>query len=49
MAGVQHLPDGDTLSPETLAFFDGISVPRLTKPLSAAEVRRIIVQALRAV
>ena len=40
---------GDTLSPETLAFFNESGVPRLTKPFSAAEVRRIIAQALRAV
>jgi CheY-like chemotaxis protein len=40
---------GDTLSPKTLAFFDESGVPRLTKPFSAAEVRRIIAQALRAV
>ena len=40
---------GDTLSPETLAFFNESGVPRLTKPFSVAEVRRIIAQALRAV
>ena len=39
---------GDTLSPEALAFLAESGVPRLTKPFTAAEVRRIIQQALRA-
>jgi CheY-like chemotaxis protein len=38
---------GDTLSPETLAFLAQSGVPRLTKPFTAAEVRRAIAQALR--
>jgi nitrogen-specific signal transduction histidine kinase/CheY-like chemotaxis protein len=38
---------GDTLSPETLAFFDESGVPRLTKPFTAAEVRRTLQQVLR--
>jgi CheY-like chemotaxis protein len=39
---------GDTLSPETLAFFAQHGVPRLTKPFTVAEVRRAIQQALHA-
>jgi CheY-like chemotaxis protein len=38
---------GDTLSPETLAFFAKHKVLRLTKPFTALEVRRAIQQALR--
>jgi two-component system NtrC family sensor kinase len=38
---------GDTLSPETLDFMAQHGVPRLTKPFTAAEVRRVIQQALR--
>jgi CheY-like chemotaxis protein len=37
---------GDTLSPETLTFFAQHSVPRLIKPFTVAEVRRIVQQAL---
>ena len=37
---------GDTLSPETLAFFAKHGVLRLTKPFTAMEVRRVIQQAL---
>ncbi|MGE3539744.1 MAG: ATP-binding protein [Candidatus Tectimicrobiota bacterium] len=33
---------GDTLSPEVATFFAQSGVPRLTKPFSAAEVRRVI-------
>jgi CheY-like chemotaxis protein len=33
---------GDTLSPEVAAFFAQSGVPRLTKPFTAAEVRRAI-------
>ena len=40
---------GDTLSPEVQAFLAQSGVPRLTKPFTAAEVRRAIAQALRAV
>jgi signal transduction histidine kinase/CheY-like chemotaxis protein len=39
---------GDTLSPETLAFFAQSGVLRLTKPFTAAEVRRAIQQVLQA-
>jgi two-component system NtrC family sensor kinase len=39
---------GDTLSPETLAFFAQHGALRLTKPFTVAEVRRVIQQALRA-
>jgi PAS domain S-box-containing protein len=39
---------GDTLSLETVGFFEQHSVPRLIKPFTAAEVRRAIVQAWRA-
>ena len=39
---------GDTLSPETLAFFAQTEVPRLIKPFDAAAVRRAIRQLLRA-
>ena len=35
---------GDTLSPETLAFFEQTEVPRLIKPFDAAAVRRAIRQ-----
>jgi signal transduction histidine kinase/CheY-like chemotaxis protein len=38
---------GATLSPEALGFFEQHSVPRLIKPFTAAEVRRVIGQALR--
>jgi two-component system NtrC family sensor kinase len=37
---------GDTLSPETLNFFAQHSVPRLIKPFTVAEVRRVVQQAL---
>jgi CheY-like chemotaxis protein len=39
---------GDTLSPEALAFIAESSVPRLTKPFTAAAVRRAIQQVLQA-
>jgi two-component system NtrC family sensor kinase len=38
---------GDTLSPEVAAFFTQNDVPRLTKPFTAAEVRRAIALARR--
>jgi len=38
---------GDTLSPETVAFVAQSGVPRLTKPCTAAEVRRAIALVLR--
>jgi two-component system NtrC family sensor kinase len=37
---------GDTLSPETLAFFEQTEVPRLIKPFDAAGLRRAIRQLL---
>jgi CheY-like chemotaxis protein len=37
---------GDTLSPETLTFFAQHGVPRLIKPFTVAEVRRVVQQAL---
>jgi signal transduction histidine kinase len=39
---------GDTMSPETLAFLERVDVPRLTKPFTAAEARRVVQQALQA-
>ena len=39
---------GDSLSPETLAFVAQSGVQRLTKPFTAAEVRRVIQQVLQA-
>jgi signal transduction histidine kinase len=39
---------GDTLSPEVHAFFAEHHVPQLTKPVTAAAVRRVIAQALHA-
>ena len=39
---------GDTLSPEVHAFFAEHDVPRLTKPVTMAAVRRAIAQALHA-
>jgi hypothetical protein len=38
---------GDTLSSEVAAFFAQSDVPRLTKPFTAAEVRRAIALARR--
>jgi PAS domain S-box-containing protein len=38
---------GDTLSPEARAFLDQVGVARLHKPFRAAEVRRIVHQALQ--
>lgn len=38
---------GDVLSPEILAFLAQSSVPRLTKPFTAAAVRHAIAQALQ--
>jgi two-component system NtrC family sensor kinase len=37
---------GDTLSPEARGFLEQVGVPRLNKPFRAAEVRRIVQQAL---
>jgi two-component system NtrC family sensor kinase len=37
---------GDTLSPETRAFLEQTNVPRLTKPFTAAEVRRVVGRAV---
>ena len=39
---------GDTMSPETLAFFEQTEVPRLIKPFDIAAVRRAIRQLLGA-
>jgi PAS domain S-box-containing protein len=39
---------GDTLSPETRDFLEQVGVPRLTKPFTAREARRVVEQALRA-
>jgi two-component system NtrC family sensor kinase len=39
---------GDTLSAETKKFLDGIDTPRLTKPFTVAEARRVVEQALQA-
>jgi len=39
---------GDTLSPDALAFLSESGVPRLTKPFTVAQVRRIIRQTLQA-
>jgi CheY-like chemotaxis protein len=39
---------GDTLSPDTVAFFAQSNVPQLTKPFSAVAVRRAIAQVLQA-
>src|SRR5262249_14605350 len=39
---------GDTLSPQTLAFFSQSGVPRLTKPFPFADLRHIIHQVLQA-
>jgi len=38
---------GDTLSPETKEFLERTAIPRLTKPFTAAEVRRAVAQALQ--
>jgi CheY-like chemotaxis protein len=38
---------GDTLSPETLAFFAQSGVPRLTKPFTVADLRHAIEQVLQ--
>jgi DNA-binding NtrC family response regulator len=38
---------GDTLSPETKEFLERTDIPRLTKPFTAAEVRRAVAQALQ--
>jgi PAS domain S-box-containing protein len=37
---------GDTLSPETREFLEQTNVPRLTKPFTAAEVRRVVGRAV---
>jgi two-component system NtrC family sensor kinase len=39
---------GDTLSADTKAFLERVGVPRLLKPFTAGEVRRVVEQALRA-
>lgn len=39
---------GDTLSPETRAFLDGIELPRLAKPFTARDVRHAVAEALLA-
>jgi PAS domain S-box-containing protein len=39
---------GDTLSPETRDFLEQVGVPRLTKPFTAREARRVVEQALQA-
>ncbi|MDQ3829835.1 MAG: response regulator, partial [Candidatus Tectomicrobia bacterium] len=39
---------GDTLSPEAREFLEKVGVARLNKPFRAAEVRRIVQQALQA-
>jgi two-component system NtrC family sensor kinase len=39
---------GDTLSVETKKFLEGIDTPRLTKPFTVAEARRVVEQALQA-
>jgi PAS domain S-box-containing protein len=39
---------GDTLSAETRDFLEAVGVPRLTKPFTAAEARRVVEQVLRA-
>jgi two-component system NtrC family sensor kinase len=38
---------GDTLSPEAKAFFDETRAPHLAKPFRAAEIRRLVQQALQ--
>jgi signal transduction histidine kinase/CheY-like chemotaxis protein len=40
---------GDTLSPETRMFLERAGVPRLAKPFTAAEVRRVVERAWQAV
>jgi signal transduction histidine kinase/CheY-like chemotaxis protein len=40
---------GDTLSPETRVFLERAGVPRLAKPFTAAEVRRVVERAWQAV
>jgi two-component system NtrC family sensor kinase len=40
---------GDTLSPETKAFLEQASVPRLSKPFTATEVRQVVQRALQTV
>jgi two-component system NtrC family sensor kinase len=39
---------GDTLSPDTRTFLERTEVPRLTKPFTAAEARRVVGQVLQA-
>jgi FixJ family two-component response regulator len=38
---------GDTLSPATREFLEQTDIPRLTKPFTAAEVRRVVGEALQ--
>ena len=40
---------GDTLSPDTRTFLERTEVPRLTKPFTATEARRVVGQMLQAV
>lgn len=39
---------GDTLGPETAVFLERVHVPMLSKPFTAAEVRRLVQRVLRA-
>ena len=39
---------GDTMNAETTEFLERVGAPRLTKPFTAADVRRVVEQALRA-
>ena len=39
---------GDTLSPDTREFLEKVGVTRLNKPFKAADVRRVVLQALQA-
>jgi CheY-like chemotaxis protein len=39
---------GDTLNAETTEFLERVGAPRLTKPFTAAEARRVVEQALQA-
>jgi len=39
---------GDTMNAETTEFLERVGAPRLTKPFTAADARRVVEQALRA-